>query len=42
MVNAAPRSGLLSLVLENGQFIGIGQAGSDGKISPKRLMNTAR
>jgi tRNA pseudouridine55 synthase len=42
MVNEAPHSGLLSLVLENGQFIGIGQVSSDGKISPKRLMNTAR
>jgi len=35
-------SGLLSLVLENGKFIGIGEAGQDGKILPKRLMNTAR
>jgi len=35
-------SGLLSLVTENGQFIGIGQVDSDGKILPKRLMNTAR
>jgi len=38
----APLTGLLSLVLENGQFIGIGEAASNGKISPKRLMNTAR
>ena len=38
----APVSGLHSLVLENGQFIGIGQVSLDGKISPKRLMNTAR
>ena len=35
-------SGMLSLVLENGEFIGIGEASQDGKISPKRLMNTAR
>ena len=35
-------SGLLSLVLENGEFIGIGEASQDGKILPKRLMNTAR
>jgi len=41
LVNEAPVAGLLSLVLENGQFIGIGRADSDGKISPKRLMNTA-
>ena len=41
-INHAPLSGLLSLVTENGQFIGVGQVGSDGKISPKRLMNTAR
>ncbi len=42
LVDEAPLAGLISLVLENGQFIGIGQASSDGKISPKRLMNTAR
>ena len=41
-INHAPLSGLLSLVTENGQFIGVGQVDSDGKISPKRLMNTAR
>ena len=41
-INYAPLSGLLSLVTENGQFIGIGKVGSDGKILPKRLMNTAR
>jgi tRNA pseudouridine55 synthase len=42
LVDEPPLAGLISLVLENGQFIGIGQASSDGKISPKRLMNTAR
>jgi len=41
-IKRAPLSGLLSLVAENGQFIGIGQVDSDGRISPKRLMNTAR
>jgi tRNA pseudouridine55 synthase len=41
-VNCAPLSGLLSLITENGQFIGIGEVASDGKILPKRLMNTAR
>ena len=41
-INRAPLSGLLSLVTENGQFIGIGEVASDGKILPKRLMNTAR
>jgi len=35
-------SGLLILVSDNGQFIGIGEATSDGRILPKRLMNTAR
>lgn len=35
-------SGLLNLVSENGQFIGIGKATDDGRILPKRLMNTAR
>jgi tRNA pseudouridine55 synthase len=42
LVDEAPLAGLISLVLKNGQFIGIGQASSEGKISPKRLMNTAR
>jgi tRNA pseudouridine55 synthase len=41
-VDGIPPSGLLSLVLETGEFIGIGEASSDGKIAPKRLMNTAR
>jgi tRNA pseudouridine55 synthase len=40
--NSAIRPGLLNLVGENGQFIGIGEVDSDGSISPKRLMNTAR
>ena len=35
-------SGLLNLVSENGQFIGIGKVTNDGRISPKRLMNTTR
>ncbi len=41
-IDRAPLSGLLNLVSENGLFIGIGEVDSDGKISPKRLMNTAR
>lgn len=40
--NSVLRPGLLNLVGENGQFIGIGEVDSDGSISPKRLMNTAR
>ncbi len=40
--NSAIRPGLLNLVGENGQFIGIGEVDSDGSISPKRLMNTTR
>jgi len=40
--NSAIRPGLLNLVGENGQFIGIGEVDSDGSISPKRLMNTVR
>jgi tRNA pseudouridine55 synthase len=40
--NSTIRPGLLNLVGENGQFIGIGEVDSDGSISPKRLMNTAR
>ena len=35
-------TGLFNLVSENGQFIGIGEATNDGRILPKRLMNTAR
>ena len=40
--NTVMESGLLNLVTESGQFIGIGEVGVDGQISPKRLMNTAR
>lgn len=35
-------SGLINLIAENGQYIGIGEAATGGQISPKRLMNTAR
>jgi tRNA pseudouridine55 synthase len=41
-INRAPQSGLLNLISEKGQFIGVGEVDSDGKILPKRLMNTAR
>lgn len=41
-LDSAIASGLINLLAENGQFIGIGEAGIDGQISPKRLMNTAR
>ena len=41
-INSPALSGLHSLVTDKGQFIGIGQVNSDGKILPKRLMNTAR
>ena len=41
-INQAPLSGMLSLITENGHFIGIGEVDSDGSILPKRLMNTAR
>ncbi len=37
-----PASELLSLIAEGGQFIGVGKVLVDGKIAPKRLMNTAR
>ncbi len=40
--NSVMESGLLNLVTETGRFIGIGEAGVYGRISPKRLMNTAR
>ncbi len=41
-VDSITHCGLLNLVTENGQFIGIGEASETGQISPKRLMNTAR
>ncbi len=41
-ISQALLPGLRSLITEKGEFIGIGEAGSDGRISPKRLMNTAR
>jgi tRNA pseudouridine55 synthase len=41
-VNNAGHNDLLSLVAENGEFIGIGKALPNGLIAPKRLMNTAR
>ncbi|MCH7881569.1 MAG: tRNA pseudouridine(55) synthase TruB [Proteobacteria bacterium] len=41
-VTHAPASVLLALVAESGQFIGVGKVLPDGKIAPKRLMNTAR
>ena len=41
-LDSSPQLGLLNLVAENGQFIGIGEASENGRISPKRLMNTAR
>lgn len=34
--------GVLSLVTQNGQFIGVGMALPNGTIMPKRLMNTTR
>ncbi|NNE64537.1 MAG: tRNA pseudouridine(55) synthase TruB [Gammaproteobacteria bacterium] len=34
--------GLIILINHEDQFIGIGEASNDGRISPKRLMNTAR
>jgi len=40
--DSSVHSGLLNLVSENGLFIGIGEATNDGRILPKRLMNTAR
>ena len=42
LVDTRTHSGLLNLVSESGQFIGIGEATLDGRILPKRLMNTAR
>lgn len=41
-VTHAPAAALIALVAESGQFIGVGKVLSDGKIAPKRLMNTAR
>ncbi|MFT4606643.1 MAG: tRNA pseudouridine55 synthase [Urechidicola sp.] len=41
-VNNARHSDVLSLVAENGEFIGVGKTLPNGLIAPKRLMNTAR
>ncbi len=41
-VDSIAHCGLLNLVTEKGQFIGIGEASETGLILPKRLMNTAR
>lgn len=41
-VDSVTELGLINLITENGQFIGLGEAQSAGQISPKRLMNTAR
>jgi tRNA pseudouridine55 synthase len=41
-VNNARPSDILSLVAENGEFIGVGKTLPNGLIAPKRLMNTAR
>jgi tRNA pseudouridine55 synthase len=41
-VDQVAHIGALSLMTQNGQFIGVGQALPNGKITPKRLMNTAR
>ena len=41
-VNNVEHSSILSLVSENGEFIGIGKTLPNGLIAPKRLMNTAR
>ncbi|MCP3690051.1 MAG: tRNA pseudouridine(55) synthase TruB [Gammaproteobacteria bacterium] len=41
-VDSMVHSGLMNIVAENGEFVGIGEASEAGLISPKRLMNTAR
>ncbi len=41
-VDSMMHSGLINIVTENGQFIGIGEASEAGLVLPKRLMNTAR
>ena len=41
-VSSVPHTGLVSLISENGQFIGVGKALANGVIAPKRLMNTVK
>lgn len=41
-VDNTEHSSILSLVAENGEFIGVGKTLPNGLIAPKRLMNTAR
>jgi len=40
MVPQAPTEGWLRLLHKNGQFIGVGEILSDGKVAPRRLINT--
>lgn len=37
---AAPTSGLVKLIRKNGGFLGIGEILSDGRVAPRRLINT--
>lgn len=41
-VASSQHNGPVNLLHEKGHFLGIGVAAADGRISPKRLMNTAR
>lgn len=40
MVPQAPAKGWVRLLHKNGQFIGVGEILSDGKVAPRRLVNT--
>jgi tRNA pseudouridine55 synthase len=37
-VSGAPLNGIVKLILESGEFIGIGEINDDGLVAPKRLV----
>ena len=41
LVPKAPTEGLVQLLLDSGEFLGVGEVLDDGRIAPRRLVNTA-
>jgi tRNA pseudouridine55 synthase len=40
MVPNAPRDGIVRIVLETGEFLGVGEILDDGRVAPRRLIVT--
>ena len=40
LVSNAPRSGMVRVALEDGEFLGVGEILDDGRIAPRRLIVT--